>query len=129
MNPFALSLLKIDCARLRDWQHASADQAHLDRKDEIFGNDTRVRLSRDCQEIRRIPGSVEEGEKESISGVENNRRRRRVPRGTERFQRFRVREGAGGCLLLLSGAFAFPRVQCVSPPEENPRTPRISARR
>lgn len=37
-----------------------------------------------------------------------------------------MREGADdGCLLLLSDASAFPRVQCVSPPEENPRAPRI----
>jgi len=40
-----------------------------------------------------------------------------------------VREGADdGCLLLLSGALAFPRVQCVSLPEEPAFSTYISAK-
>lgn len=70
-----MSLLKINHARLRDRRGVSADRAHVDRTDEIFGNDG-------CGGVRlflRLPGNppntadIEEGEKESISGVENNR--------------------------------------------------------
>lgn len=109
LNIFAMSSLKIDYARLRDRRcvSASLDSCGSHRQD--FRKRHGWRLSRDCQEIRRIPGASRRERKRSrgskITAAEEG------AEGAERFRRFRVREGADdGCLLLLSGAFAFPRV-------------------
>lgn len=91
-----------------------------------FGSNGRKRrrLSRDCQEIRRMPRLSKRererwrerdlGEKENISDIENNHGRGRRCEGAERIRWFRVREGTDddGCLLPLSGAFAFPSPVC-----------------
>lgn len=86
---------------------------------------------RDCQEIRQMPQTLKkekERERENILGVENNRDEGRGARA-ERIRWFRVWEGVDdSCLLLLSGALAFPRVQCVSPPKEPAFSTYISAK-
>lgn len=110
---------------LRHWRHVTSSFGGSCRSrwgaTKTFGSNGRKRrrLSRDCQEIRRIVKERKrerkrQGEKESISGIENNHDRGRRCEGAERIRWFRVREGTDddGCLLLLSGAFAFPSPVC-----------------
>lgn len=107
------------------------------RRDDAFGSKERENA---VETFPRLPGnpsnaareerereSGKEKDRESISKIKNNCHGGRGNRTNSAVP------GEGGgpdddCLLV-SGAFAFPRVQCVSPPPRNPRALRISARR